>query len=142
MTPTARTAITNKRRMLPPQRRPMPTKPTPTVMSAHGALAAAALADGRVADACQLLEDIPHDVAMPWSAQLVAALVLPDRAEWNAHDTNTRPVPSGMLVAVDLGEGRPLIDRADAFGWGPGLGPNGEGRIQRWTRIEGAGRPT
>ena len=119
-----------------------PTEPTSTVMLAHSAMAADALADGRVADACELLEAIPHGVEFPWIAQLVAAVVLPDRSAWNTHDTDTWPVPAAMLIAIDLGEGRPVIDRAGVFDWGPGCGPAGEGRIQRWARIEGAGRPT
>lgn len=118
-----------------------PTEPTPAVMLAHSAQAAEALADGDITRACMLLEDIPHDVPYPWLAEIVAAVVLPDRSAWNQHDTDARPVPADMLVAVHLGEGRPLIDRAGVFDWGPGCGPAGEGRIQRWVRIEGAGRP-
>jgi len=135
--------VTTKRQRFP-ARWPVatPTEPTPRVMLTHSARAAAALADDRVAYACELLEQIPHEVPYPWVAQLVAAVVMPDRAEWNRHEGIERPVPAGMLVAVDLGEGRPLIDRAAVFDWGPGCGPAGEGRVIRWARIEGAGRPT
>lgn len=121
-----------------------PAKPTPAVLLAHSKLAADALADGDITQACSLLDDldIPPGEPLPWLAEIVAAVVLPDRAAWNQHDTDARPVPADMLVAVDLGEGqRPLIDRAGVFDWGPGCGPAGEGRIHRWVRIEGAGRP-
>lgn len=118
-----------------------PTYPL-EALQARSIDAAHALADGRVADAADALDSIPHTAPIPWLGQIVAAVVLPDPAAWNAHDTNRRPVPAGMLVAVDLGEGRPLIDRAAVFDWGPGCGPSFEGRIQRWARIEGAGRPT
>ena len=58
-------------------------------MLAHSKSTADALADGRVADACEMLEAIPQGVEFPWIAQLVAAAVLPERSAWNQHDTDT-----------------------------------------------------
>ena len=57
------------------------------------------------------------------------------------HTSDQPPVPADTLVRVDLGDGQPLIDRAGALYWGPGLGPDGEGRIQRYEPITPAVRP-
>lgn len=81
-----------------------PTYP-PEALQAWSLEVAEALAEGRVADAADALDNIPHAMALPWLGQVVAAVVLPDPAAWNVHDGDTRPVPAGMLVAVDLGEG-------------------------------------
>lgn len=45
------------------------------------------------------------------------------------HTTDRCPVQPDALVVIDLGDGAPVVDRADAFNWGPGAGPEGEGRI-------------
>lgn len=48
------------------------------------------------------------------------------------HTTNTCPVPPDTLVRYDLGDGctgEDYIRRAGNLDWGPGLGPDGEGRI-------------
>lgn len=52
------------------------------------------------------------------------------------HTAFTRPVAADALVLVDLGDGAPIVDRADALYWGAGLGPNEEGRIQAYRVIE------
>jgi hypothetical protein len=52
------------------------------------------------------------------------------------HTTDTIPTTPSAIVRVDLGDGCPVIDRADAFNWGPGAGPEGEGRIQGFEVLE------
>ena len=51
------------------------------------------------------------------------------------HTGNTCPVADECVVDVDIGDGQQYTDRADAFNWGEGPGPDGEGRVQRyWVR--------
>ena len=52
------------------------------------------------------------------------------------HTTDTIPVNPGAIVRVDLGDGAPVVDRAAAFNWGPGLGPEGEGRIKGFEVLD------
>jgi hypothetical protein len=52
------------------------------------------------------------------------------------HTTDTLPVPPDVIVRVDLGDGSPVVDRADAFNWGPGAGPDGEGRILGYEELQ------
>jgi hypothetical protein len=52
------------------------------------------------------------------------------------HTTDTIPTNPGAIVRVDLGDGCPVVDRADAFNWGPGAGPEGEGRIQGFEVLD------
>ncbi len=118
-----------------------PTEPTPDVISQHCVLISDAVAEGRVAEALDLLDGAPPGAHREALAKLAGALLLPAREDYNELVGNERPVPPGMLVAVDLGDGLPLVERAGLLCWGPGLGPNGEGRVLRWARIEGAGRP-
>jgi hypothetical protein len=51
------------------------------------------------------------------------------------HITDTRPVPADTPVRVHLGDGRPLVGLAQEFAWGPGLGDDGEGRIQAYELL-------
>ena len=45
------------------------------------------------------------------------------------HTSNSNPTQPDAIVRVDLNDGTRVVDRADAFNWGPGAGPEGEGRI-------------
>lgn len=42
------------------------------------------------------------------------------------------PVPSDTLVRIYLGPDDSHVGLAGEFCWGPGLGPEGEGRIDRY----------
>jgi len=106
-------------------------------IASHCADIAEALADSppRIAEAIESLEDA-HDLgaASPLLALFTAAL-LPAAGDYRDHVGDAAPVRADTLVAVDLGAGRPLVDRAGVLCWGPGMGPAGEGRIHRWARI-------
>jgi len=106
----------------------------------HCADIAEALADSppRIAEAIDRLDDA-HDLgaSSPLLALFTAAL-LPAAGDYVEHVGDAAPVRADTLVAVDLGAGRPLVDRAGLLCWGPGMGPDGEGRIHRWARIIGA----
>ena len=52
------------------------------------------------------------------------------------HTTDTIPTQPTTLVRIDLGDGCPLIGPAGEFSWGPGLGPEGEGRIQGYEVLD------
>ena len=116
------------------QIRPTPTA-TPAQTSQHCASIAATAADGRNAEALDLLQDASNaGFASPLLA-LVDAALLPAAAAYVEHVGNVSPVPACTLVAADLGEGRPLLGLASAIYWGPGLGPAGEGRVRQWARV-------
>jgi hypothetical protein len=54
------------------------------------------------------------------------------------HITNECPVSPDTLVVVHLADtsvADDLVDRAEAFNWGAGLGPNGEGRIESYCVV-------
>lgn len=116
------------------QIRPTPTT-TPAQISQHCASIAAAAADGRIADALDLLQDA-HDAGFvsPLLA-LVDAALMPAATAYIEHVGDVSPVPAGTLVAVDLGEGRPLVEMAGVLCWSAGVGPDGEGRIRQWARV-------
>jgi hypothetical protein len=48
------------------------------------------------------------------------------------HTTDQCPVPPNSLVRYDLGDGRLYVKRAGGIAWGPGAGPDGEGRVLRY----------
>ena len=117
------------------QIRPTPAA-TPDQISRHCASIAQAAADGRTADALDLLSDAwDAGFASPLLA-LVDAALMPAASDYLEHVGDVAPVPAGTLVAVDLG-GRPLVDLAGMLSWGQGLGPDGAGRIRRWARVAG-----
>lgn len=67
--------------------------------------------------------------------QAIRTLLLPDAGAYLPHVGDACPAPAGVMVAVDLGDGAPLIDRADHLYWGPALGPANEGRVLRWAPV-------
>ena len=115
--------------------RPMPIA-TPAQISVHCASIAAAAADGRIADALDLLQDA-HDAGFASPLlELVDAALMPAPADYIEHTGESAPVPGNVLVAVDLGsQARPLVDVASAIYWGPALCADGAGRVQRWARV-------
>lgn len=52
------------------------------------------------------------------------------------HTGDVMPVPAGTLVRVHLGPGDTHVGPAGEFYWGPGLGPEGEGRIESYDVLE------
>jgi hypothetical protein len=50
------------------------------------------------------------------------------------------PVAPDALVVVDLKDGEFYADKAGRFAWGPGAGPDGEGRIHRFAVLATATR--
>ena len=112
------------------QIRPMPTDTTAQI-SAHRASISAAAADGRPAEALDLLADA-HDLGVRSPLlDLCRAVLLPAAEDYVEHVGVDSPVPAGTLVAVDLGDSRPLIDLASMLCWSAGVGTAGEGRIRR-----------
>lgn len=60
------------------------------------------------------------------------------------HTTNSCPVHPDALVRFDLGDGgtgEDYVRRAGALSWGPGLGPDGEGRIRAYEVLMPADAP-
>jgi hypothetical protein len=52
------------------------------------------------------------------------------------HTGDTCPVPKDAFVFIDLDDGTPpYVEQANHVGWGPGLGPGGLGRVQRYARL-------
>ena len=51
------------------------------------------------------------------------------------HTGHTCPCPADTLVAVDLGDGELHTGPAASWAWGPGAGPEGQGRIHSWAPI-------
>lgn len=51
------------------------------------------------------------------------------------HTTDSCPVDPDTMVRVDLGDGAPFMDRAGDLSWGPGAGPEGEGRIVQYETV-------
>jgi hypothetical protein len=56
------------------------------------------------------------------------------------HIGNACPVAPDTFVMVDLGDGPRYADYARHFAWGPGAGPDGEGRIYRYAVLARATR--
>ena len=54
---------------------------------------------------------------------------------YNKHIGNGAPAPADTPVWVYLGDGEPFVEAAGVLNWGPGLGPNGAGRILRWAPV-------
>lgn len=113
--------------------------PTADQMARHAVTIADALAEGRVADALDMLADADdigaRGVARSPLLDLYRAALLPAAEDYVLHTGDASPVPAGTLVAVDLGDGQPLVDLAGALAWGSGLGPDGEGRIHRYAVV-------
>jgi hypothetical protein len=74
----------------------------------------------------------PDDDDAEERALLAAVHRLLTPAVWRPHTGDACPVPTDAPVLADLGEGDPILERAGALAWGPGLGPAGEGRVQRY----------
>jgi hypothetical protein len=51
------------------------------------------------------------------------------------HTGNDRPVPPDAIVLIDVGDGQQYADLARHFDWGPGAGPDAEGRILRYALL-------
>lgn len=126
------TARTTARRVA--QIRPTPTA-TVAQISAHCALTAHALADGRITDAIDLLSDADNIGAKSPLLDLCRAVLHPAAEDFSDHVGNESPVPAGTLVAVLLDDGPPVFDIAGALAWGAGAGPDGEGRIHRYAVV-------
>lgn len=61
---------------------------------------------------------------------------------WIDHVGYECPVPGDWMVGVDLGDGLVLSgDPARSWDWGPGKGPDNEGRIQRYYVMSGEVAP-
>jgi hypothetical protein len=51
------------------------------------------------------------------------------------HIGDACPVAPGETVRFDLGDGRIYVEQARDIDWGPGGGPNGEGRVLRYEIV-------
>ncbi len=54
------------------------------------------------------------------------------------HQGDVMPVSADTLVRVHLGPGDTHVGPAGEFYWGPGLGPEGEGRIESYDVLGAA----
>lgn len=51
------------------------------------------------------------------------------------HTTNASPVPPATWVQIDLGDGEQHIEQARHVAWGPGVGPDGLGRVLAYSIV-------